>query len=328
MKNIFVVSSYPSTDKKFSILKECLRSVRKIKEFDILLTTNYPITDPEIYTLTDYIIWDKIDIQTVTEYGIFPTYGWQLIGSNFTATTSFDNAYHFDLHRALHNGVNFAKGLGYEFFYYLEGDCEILDTNNLLEKRDRMFVENKKLMFMEIDMGAYIDYATLIFGGVPDYFLDVTSGVPCQIEGWVADHNMYLYGMEVIFYRMLEGKRDSVLALKYEDFEKDANFNKIKKINSYGFRYMFFFSGDDMYLLLNNNEDKLSKIQLFLNDDPWINIDLGSSCYYHTKINPEDILDKKISEVVTFDDDIMKFEKVMSQRTIDILKQSQKIVFT
>lgn len=46
-KNVFIVSAYPSTAEKSQILKDCLTSLRR-DGFDIILTTNYKITDLEI----------------------------------------------------------------------------------------------------------------------------------------------------------------------------------------------------------------------------------------------------------------------------------------
>jgi hypothetical protein len=147
MKSIFIISTYPNNLKSLLALKDCIYSARGIG-FDILVTTNYPITDPEIYELADYVVWDRTDIQSVTDYNVFPSWGWIMECETFKVTTSFDNAYHFDLHRSLRNGVSIAHGLGYDFFYYIEGDCVLIDAYVFIDVRDKMFKEHKKFFFI------------------------------------------------------------------------------------------------------------------------------------------------------------------------------------
>lgn len=330
MKSVFIISSYPSSQKKIDVLKECLKSIKNTG-FDILLTTNYPINDKEVFELVDYLIWDKTDIQSIIDYDIFLNEGWYMLGDGFRATTSFDNAYHFDLYRSLYNGVNFVKELGYDFFYYLEGDCVLLDGGFLSDKRDEMFSNNKKMMFVDMkitndDRGHYMAYMTHIFGGEPVSFLKSTVNIPHNIEGWVSNHNFYTNGMEVIFYNEIKDK-DNILNLKYEDFIGKIEFNRIKKNEINGFKSMFFFNGEDMYLIIYNGGDDISKIEFKIDDDPWLNMDLGKRGYYTLKINENDLLNKNIKETVTTNNDVMIFEKYLDSKTLKRLKQSQKVIF-
>lgn len=329
MKSIFIISSYPSTPKKLSILKDCLKSVRNM-EFDILLTTNYPINDPEIYELTDFLLWDKTDIQTLTNYDISTTMGWYMDGSNFRAISSFDNAYHFDLYRSLYNGINFAKGLGYEFFYYLEGDCIITNKNVIISHRDKMFEENKKLIFVEVDINdainKYTSYMTHIFGGIPGYFLESTKNIPYEVDKWATTYGIYNLGMEIIFYKNITEK-ENILKLKYEDFSESIDFNKIRKNDTYGFKYMFFFDNDDMYLLIHNNMNYIVQVKIDVDDKDWFSMEFGVRNYYIEKLDSSHFLNKRIKEIVTSEEETMIFEKVLDEKTLNTLKKHQKINF-
>lgn len=330
MKNIFIISSYPSTHKKLSILKDCLKSIKNMN-FDILLTTNYPINDPEIYELVDYFLWDKTDIQTLTDYDISTTMGWYMDGLNFRAISSFDNAYHFDLYRSLYNGINFAKGLGYEFFYYLEGDCIIINKDIISGHRDKMFKENKKLIFVEINLNdeinKYTSYMTHIFGGIPSYFLESFIDIPYDIDKWSTTYGIYNLGMEIIFYENIKNK-DIVLKLKYEDFSNAIDFNKIKKNDTYGFKYMFFFdNNDDMYLLIHNNMECPVKVKFEIDNKDWFSMDFGIHNYYIEKLEQSNFLNKKIKETIIREDEIIIFEKMLDEKKMNNIKKHQRINF-
>lgn len=331
MKSIFIISTYPSDPKKMSILKDCLKSTKNMG-FDVCLTTNYKIIDPEIYELVDYLIWDKTDIQTLTDYGIFPGPGWFLNGMNFRATMSFDNAYHFDLYRCLHNGVSLADGLGYDFFYYLEGDRIIMDKENILLYRNKMFENNKKMIFSEVKIkdeisGADVySYMTHLFGGIPSDFLEATKKIPYNIEEWVTNHELYGHSMEIIFYHNILNK-ENIYFVDYEKFNNFLSINKSRKVDDYGFNLMFFFEGEDMYLLIHNNINLFSKNEIYINDVLWLTQNLGPRCYYIEKLNKNNFLNKTIKNVVTIENETSIFEKILTESKLNALKNSQKIIF-
>ena len=330
MKSIFIVSSYPSTPKKLNILKECLISVKDMG-FDVLLTTNYPITDPDIYKMIDYLIWDKTDIQNFNDYDLETTEGWFMKTNFYRASASFDNAYHFDLYRSLRSGVNLSNSLKYDFFYYLEGDNVILDKDFIVKLRDRMFEEKKRLLFVEMHMvdtkNDYMAYMTHIFGGIPEYFIKSTSSIPFEVDQWASNPLMYLNGMEVIFYEVIKDKNE-ILKLDIKELDEKVDFNKIKKCDTYGFNYMFFIDkSGEIYLNLFNSGSEMAHIQLKVNDEHWMNVDLGEGGFYVEKIAKINLLNKKITEITTVGEDVMIFEKIMNEKMFENLKKSQTIMF-
>ena len=335
MKSIFIISSYPSTPQKLTILKECLNSVKDMG-FDVLLTTNYPINDPEIYSLVDYLIWDKTDVQSLSDVGLdievtTLNWGWFMKGTNFTARTAFDNAYHFDLHRSLRNGVSLAQGLNYDFFYYLEGDNMILDKQHLIDTRDKMFKEDKKLLFIEMQMGAesggYFSYVTTIFGGTPSYFLESTKDIPCDINRWTSNVLFYGNGMEVIFYKVLGDKKENILILKSEDFDDKILFNRIRKASTYGFKNMLFFDKEELYILIYNENIYTAQIVVKIDEIPWITATLYPNCYHINKIDINSVMNKTIKNVVNINEEELIYSKLINQKNLDILKNTQKIEF-
>lgn len=330
MKSAIIISSYPSSDYRLNILKQTLRSV-KGNGFDVILTTNYPITDNEIYDMVDYIVWDKIDIQSVFDYDVrIDSPGWFFKNDNFEATIAFDNAYHFDLYRSIWNAVNLINGLNYDFFYYIEGDSILLKNNDLIKTRDLMFEKNKDILFCvghsDGEFGGYDMYVTMIFGGIPKKFLDMFKNIPTDIEDWISNKNYYLNSMEVIFYRNVED-RNKIMDLDIKHFSESFDFNKLRKIDFLGLNALFFLDKNnmnDMYLFINNsyNEDKI------YNDDIiWFDQILGPYSYFIQKVAMEGYMNKTVKEVVVKGNNEIVFSKKFDDNYLNKIKKSQHIKF-
>lgn len=328
MKSIFIVSSYPSNDKKIKVLKETLISIRNVG-YDVLLTTNYPIKDQEIYGLVDYLIYDKTDIQNFYEYGIFnPDAGWYAHGSNFDCTVSFDNAYHFDLYRSIYNGVSLANSLGYEYFNYIEGDCVLLNPLMPIEIREKLISENKKLFFVQVEMKEsreYTSYATHFFGGNCKYFIE-NSRLPFELEKWIAVPGLCSNGMEVSFYENFKHVSDQIMILPFYS-KDDIIINKIRKIDDHGLKHILFFNEVDCYLYFINANENDVNIKLYIDDILFRNYNLRLNHYNIEKIDINSFLDKRIKLEINMIGEIDIFEKIFDEKYINIMKKTQKINF-
>lgn len=326
MKSIFIVSSYPSNEKKIRILKETLKSIRNIG-FDILLTTNLPIKDSEIYELIDYLIYDKTDITNFYDYGIFlPDAGWYAKGPNFSLTVSFDNAYHFDLYRSTRSGLVLASGLGYEYFNYIEGDCIINNPQFILNLQNQLIEHNRKLFFVEVEMREsrkYMAFGTHCYGGFIDYFLE-NSNIPFKIDEWVKDPFLVGSGLEVVFHDRL----NHLNILKLPPYnENDIYLNKLKKIDDHNLKHLLYFDNDDCYLYFLNTDIEPVQIHLYADNINYKNYYLAQNYYNIEKINVNEILNKKIRLELISNNEMDVTERYIDDRTINIMKKTQKIVF-
>jgi len=52
-KNVFIVSTYPSDNKRMEVLKEVLENLRS-PDFDIILVSNFKI-EKSVFELADYL---------------------------------------------------------------------------------------------------------------------------------------------------------------------------------------------------------------------------------------------------------------------------------
>ena len=57
MKKLFIIDTYPKTEKQIQLLKDCINSVTPIG-WDILIVSHYPIPT-EIQNMVTYSIYDK-----------------------------------------------------------------------------------------------------------------------------------------------------------------------------------------------------------------------------------------------------------------------------
>lgn len=340
-KNVFIISAYPSTPQKLLVLKECLRSLKR-SDYDIILTTNYKLSDQEIYSMVDYLIFDKTDIQDYLDYGYtHEGYGgWYLKTEHFKVGSGFNNAYHYDLYRSTYNAIIFANSIGYEFFTYVEGDCILKDFKKLEDIRKKMFLENKKMFFGKIKMdygsGIYYDYCTLLYGGVPSFYVSHTD-IPYNVEDWVKKiiHTSYgslslmtEIGLEIIIYECFNKYMDDILEMYFESTMMDIlEYNKIMKLTELGLRNIFYFNPeqpDIVYVLLHNNEEEI-EVSLYFNEDLYFHQTLHHREWTIRKVFIKDILDKKAKLIVYVNGEIESVvEKNLTQENINKLRLMQK----
>ena len=146
-KSIFLVNAHTDTSRKLELLKKTLKAI-KHKEFDICLSMNYPITDPEVYELIDYFVYDKQDVQDYADYGVdyITDPGWFYNLDWCTMTIKYNSAYHYNIWRCVYNGLNLINNLGYEFFLRVDGDNVGITTKDIekfIEIKDVMFEQEK-----------------------------------------------------------------------------------------------------------------------------------------------------------------------------------------
>jgi len=334
MKSAFIISSYPSNQQKIDYLKKTIESVKNIG-FDIILTTNYPIKDEEIYNSVDYFIFDKVDVKSFTELGIILSWGWRSqINDNFIVSKRFDNAYHFDIYRCIYNAVGILNTLKYDFFYYLEGDSFLnqSELDNLISRRNEMFEKNKNMIFAQHHVdgagGGYEMYQTMLFGGKPSYFLDKVK-IPYDLQSWLTIENLNRNQLELHFYNELKSHSDEMLILNKDEFYME-NCNQSKKSGEHFYSYPFYKdkNSDKIYLFTQNRFIEEMKILFFIDDEPFMNINVNPGWHHIREINYEIFLNKRLKEIVIIGEtEIMNDEKLFTEEVVNIHKIMNEIEF-
>jgi hypothetical protein len=339
-KKIFIVSAYPSTPNKVKILKECLQSLRK-PDYDILLTTNYRITDNEIYDLVDYMIYDKTDIKSFVDYGIdFLQDGWWLDVGHFKITSMYNNAYHYDLFRSTYNAIGMVNSIGYDYFVYVEGDCILKDINKLNSILDEMVLKEKKMFFGKIEMIQgnikYYDYSTLMYGGVPSFYLN-NANIPYNVEDWVIkpfndEYYYYMIGLEIIIYQKFQKHISDILELDFFEKMNDIlEYNKIKKSTECGLKNIFYHDinkPESFYMVLyNDGELDEITINVYIDEILFTSFSLNKNSWWWNEIEINDIINKKIRIEMTIQKETDNTIVEMTPETINRIKKTQKYFF-
>lgn len=331
MKNAFLVSSYPNDEKKLLILKQTLKSIKR-EDFDIILTTNYPIKDEEVYDLVDYFIFDKSEVESFVELGYVVVRqnglldGWYMNGQGLRVGASFDNAHHYNLYRGVYTSLTFLDSVGYDFFYYIEGDAilEKEEIDFLLSFRDRMFIENKKMIFFEVDMQGRIDYSQ-VYGGIPKFFLEKTT-IPYEYEKWLSG-GYYQHGLEDLFYKCFHEYEEQMIISKW-DLLKDFKLNILSKNDTYGYKYIFFFNSEDSYIVIYNQNKKTVRVEIYLDEKLLFITHILPFCYLSNKIDIHEFLNKELKENIYIGDELIySTTKFLSEERIKLMKKSQIITF-
>lgn len=138
--DVVVVNAYANNKEKTDTLKECLKQLRKTGK-EIILSTHFPV-GTDIQRLVDYYVYDCNN--PMLDKGCFY---W------FESDDIFYRSNRFGLSTkayanmsALKNGVEFAQRIGKKFFYYMEYDSIIDDSelHKLGDLRSRIDSEGKK----------------------------------------------------------------------------------------------------------------------------------------------------------------------------------------
>jgi len=166
MKKIIIIGTYPNDDYKVNMLNECIDRVKPLG-YDIMVVSHYPIP-LEIQSKVDYVLYDKEN--TIVGKGYTPNYVFHTDAFIFTKESW--GGHILSVTKNIHNGINYAKNLGYDFFFYMECD-NLFDKEDLLKieiLRNSMYCEKKKMIFFHYTIEGKKLYETIIFGGSVSYY--------------------------------------------------------------------------------------------------------------------------------------------------------------
>lgn len=207
-KNIFIIDTYPSTEEQKKLLSDCVDRLLNIG-FDIMIVSHTSIPE-EIQKKVNYVIYDSDNSFLPGERT--PFFWVSLFESNCRI---FNAGHSLAITRNMQNALLMAKSVGYDFFYFLEYDVLISesDIEKLLRLKDNMINENKQMIFFEPENFYECDshvYETLLFGGYVDYLLSKFLP-PKNIEEW--DKLGMGYTLELAFYEQLSKYSEDFLII-------------------------------------------------------------------------------------------------------------------
>ena len=307
MKKIMIVGTYPNEEYKVNMLNECIDSIKPLG-YDIMLVSHYPIPT-EIQNKVEYVLYDKENTLVSKEL----TPNWTFDTKSFSITKESGGGHILSVTKNIHNGINYAHNLGYEFFMYMECD-NLFDKEDLLKiefLRYSMYSEKKEMIFFNyVNEGNNI-YETLIFGGNVIYYKK-HNNLPLK----EIDLNGECVSLERLVY-IEHGKNQDLFYIvpsSSKDFFSKSEINK----EFTKFIIELFISNREPYahLFLMNLYINPKKILIKINDEDVIEYARGVWSY--RKVN----VGEKLSVKILLDGyEITKNFELTEENKIDYLKK-------
>ena len=175
MKNIVIIGTHPNDKHKMELLEKCIDGIKPLG-YDIMVVSHFPVSE-RIQQKVDYVLYDKENQILDSD----STPDWVYLTENFTVINSSFEGHILAVCKNIVNGVNYAKSLKYDFFYYLEYD-NIFHKEDLISleiARKTMFFEKKKMVFFSYECEGEDILETLIFGGIVGAFHQIHN-LPTQ----------------------------------------------------------------------------------------------------------------------------------------------------
>lgn len=259
MKNIFIIGTYPDRKYKMEMLEECIDSIRFLG-YDVMIVSHLPLTE-SILKKVDYFLYDKENKLISIE----SSPSWLFSTDSFSVKCTAIPGHALAVSKNITNGINFAKSLGYKFFFYCESD-NLFSKGDLIKMeilKNEMFSKNKKGIFFSEVLEDRKILETIFFGGVVEYFHENISFPidESDLEGTTIS-------LERFMYRKYEKLIDNFLILKghskdyFSESKINFDFNK--------FLVGVFISNKPpyMYLFVRNHYENPSSIYVQINENP------------------------------------------------------------
>ena len=141
---VFVISTYPSTDSIVDTTLDCVKAVQK-HGYKVILTSHIPIPDV-LQQQADYCVVDKNNI--LTKHTFYSSFNWRsdLYDVDINLRGENNDIYHGPaVYTNYHNGAGLAYHLGFDKAYFLNYDYILKDkkgiqnVSQILNKKDYYF---------------------------------------------------------------------------------------------------------------------------------------------------------------------------------------------
>ena len=272
MKKIVIIDTYPCTYLQEDILIECIERIKPLG-YSIMIVSHYPVS-LKIQKLVNYYIYDDKNYflpPEMTPHFWFDTDAFYV--------RIFNSGHSLAITRNIQTSLNFAKSMGYEFFYFCEFDVlfarnELVSLNSFA---DQMIEEQKKMVFFKpltfIECGSHV-YETLLFGGDVNYFLNKFQP-PIDLDDW--NKQKMGYTLELSFFEKFKDDEADFVIIPVHSSE----YFKESRINV--FRY-----GLSAAIVINNVNT--NQPVLFITNSKFNSFDYFVKAY----LNEEVIVDNRI----------------------------------
>ena len=183
MKNIIIISSYADTDSKKSILFDYIKQLKKLSSFDIMLVSHISVPE-NILNCVNYFIYDSDNFLLPIEK---TPVTWIVYNNIKINILSCRHGYAFI--KSVHNGLTFAKSLGYDNFIFSDYDNILGDEDiSKIENIPTLLKEHAKKVFIFKDYNGSTSrgysYESKFFAGEVSYFVDNVP-LPNSYEQWI-----------------------------------------------------------------------------------------------------------------------------------------------
>ncbi len=259
MKNIFIIGTFPNKDYKLTLLESCIDSVKSMG-YDILVVSHLPLKE-SILNKIDYFLYDKEN--KLIDNELSPP--WFFFTDIFSVKCISIKGHALAVSKNIMNGINFAKSLGYIFFFYCESDC-IFSENDIVKMeilKNEMFWNHKKAIFFSTTLEERRIFETIFFGGEVDYFHENIFFPLDQ-----SDLEGTTISLERFMYKKYNHLIDNFLITEghSKDYFSDSKIN----IDFTKFMVEVFLSNRYPYLhlFIRNLKENPSSMFVQINDDP------------------------------------------------------------
>jgi hypothetical protein len=281
MKKLFIIGTYPSNTYSEQILVSCIDAIIN-KGYDIMLVSHYPLPT-YIQEKVNYYIFDKENIKLPFELTPEVT-----VNTADIDVIIKNNGHWLTVSKNISNGIKFANNLNYDFFYYLESD-NIFSDEDFIKLNSlylQMFEENKKIIFFKYGEEGFKSYDTLMFGGIPSFYIN-NINLPTTVE-----ECKHAISFERLLYYETNYLENDFLIVN----EQSKNFFKTSEINkiSHDCFVDVIGSGDKLVLFIFNCSNKSVPIIFTINKHQVI--PLNSNCWYFSYVNIGDEIEVEIND--------------------------------
>jgi hypothetical protein len=144
-RELIAIGCYLDNDIKKNIIKRSIEILNK--DFDIMLVSHYPIPT-NLQNIVNYVIYDYNN-ELNPGKGYYAWFG----NDDLYYERHYENSTNpsFAVYRLISNVAHSARGLGYEYFFYMEGDLgiDVRDIIKLSEIANKTKNENKLAYFFK-----------------------------------------------------------------------------------------------------------------------------------------------------------------------------------
>jgi hypothetical protein len=222
--HVIIINSHIDNKAKEDILINCINQLKKTG-IDIMISSHTRISS-KVLDLVDYYVFDK-DNPMITN--ATDLYNWRNDNIVFKTKTPL-SSHSYTALKNVKNAVYFSKSLGKKYFYHIEYDCIISDTDvNTLINLPK---ENKGYLgYLDVYnlSPSYEGISMLFYYSEVDSFLNITQ-IPNSVEEYTEYANKHIGGIasEMYLYNRFQdylgaykrGERNNQIAISLFDSNK------------------------------------------------------------------------------------------------------------